>query len=75
MKHIEIKVSDKYVTLEISLKFGSLDKIIIKSSEPKDNLVRSGKGLITSLCLKAKSRPNKYKKARCSIGNFSKKEL
>ena len=36
-KHIDIKDSDKYVTLEISLKFDSLDKARIKSSESKDN--------------------------------------
>ena len=34
-KHIEIKVSDKYVTLHISLKFVSLEKMIITSSYPK----------------------------------------
>ena len=55
-KHREIKGSDKYVTLEISLKSFSLDKIRITSSEPKDNLGRSGKGLITYLGLKAKAR-------------------
>ena len=32
-KHIEIKGSDKYVTLDISLKFDSLDKMIITYSE------------------------------------------
>ena len=32
-KHIEIKGSDKYVTLDISLKFDSLDKMRITSSE------------------------------------------
>ena len=53
-KHIEIKGSDKYVNLDISLKFDSLDKTKITSSESKDNLGRSGKGLITSLDLKAK---------------------
>ena len=37
-KHREIKSSDKYVTLYISLKFDSLDKMIITSSESKDNL-------------------------------------
>ena len=37
-KHREIKVSNKYVTLDISLKFGSMDNTIIKYSEPKDNL-------------------------------------
>ena len=34
-KHKEIKGSDKYVTLEISSKFESLDKIKITSSESK----------------------------------------
>ena len=34
-KHKEIKGSDKYVTLDISSKFDSLDKMKITSSEPK----------------------------------------
>ena len=34
-KHREIKDSDKYITLEISLNFGSLDKMRITYSEPK----------------------------------------
>ena len=38
-------------------------------------MVRSGKGLIASLGLKAKTRPKKYKKARYAIGNFSKKDV
>ena len=71
----EIKGSDNYATLDISLKFGSLDKTRIKYSEPKDNLGRSGKGLITSLGLKAKTRPNEYKKARYAIGNISMKDF
>ena len=58
-KHIEIKGSDTYTTLEIFLKSGSMDKTRISYSEPKDNLTRSGKGLITSLGLKVKSRPKK----------------
>ena len=33
--HRKIKVSDKYVTLYISLKFDSLDKMKITSSESK----------------------------------------
>ena len=73
-KHIEIKGSDKYVTLDILLKFGSLDKMRIKNSEPKYILGRSGKGLITSLGLKSKARSKKYKKARCAIINFSMKD-
>ena len=35
----------------------------------------SGKGLITSLGIKAKVRPHKYKKERYAIGNVSKKDL
>ena len=57
-KHRDIKCSDKYTTLDISLKFGSLDKMRIASSDPKDNLVISVEGFITSLGIKAKSRPN-----------------
>ena len=74
-RHREIKGSDKYVTLEISLKFSSMDKMRITSSEPEDNLVILGKGLITSLCLNAIARAKKYKKARYAIGNVSKKDL
>ena len=43
-KHREIKNSDKYVTLDISLKFDSLDNMKITSSESKDNFGGSGKG-------------------------------
>ena len=74
-KHIEIKGSDKYVTLEILLKFDSLEKMKTTSSESKDNLGISGKGLINSLVLKAKSMLKRYQKARYAIGNVSKKEL
>ena len=74
-KHIEIKGSDKYVTLDISLKFGSLDKMIITSSESKYSLGRSRKGLITSLGLKSKARPKKYKNSRYAILNVSMKNL
>ena len=71
-KHRKIKSSDKYVTLDISLKLDSLDKMKITSSESKNNRGRSGKGLITSLDLKAKVRPHKYKKARYVIRNIIK---
>ena len=74
-KYKYIKGSDKYVTLNVSLKFDSLDKMRIISSEPKVKLERSGKGLITSLGLKAKTRPKKNKKARYAIVNFNKKDL
>ena len=74
-KHREIKGSEKYVTLDKLSKFDSLEKIKITSSESKDYLGRSGKGLITSLGIKAKVRPHKYKKSRYAIRNVSKKEL
>ena len=45
----EIKYGKKYITLGISLKLGILDKMKITSSEPKDYLGRSGKGLIAYL--------------------------
>ena len=47
----------------------------ITSSELKGKLVGSGKGLITSLGLKAKARPHKYKKSRYASVNVSMKEL
>ena len=60
-KYRDIKDSDKYITLDISLKFGSMENMRIISSEPKDNLGISGKGLITSLGIKAKERQKKGK--------------
>ena len=77
-KNREIKGSDKYVTLDIPLKFGSLDKIRITSSATKNHLGKSGKGLITSLDPKDKAGPKKSqrdKKASYAIGNISKKDL
>ena len=59
-KHREIKGSDKYVTLDISLKFDSLGNMSITYSESKVKLGRSVKGLISFLCNKAKTRPKKY---------------
>ena len=50
-KHMEIKNGEKYITLGISLKFGSLDKMKITSSEPKDYFGRSVKGFIIALVL------------------------
>ena len=49
--------------------------MIITSSEPKYNLVISGKGLIASLGIKAKASTKNYKKSRYAIGNVSKKDL
>ena len=70
-KNREIKGSDKYTTLDILLKFGSLVKMRIKSSAPKHILGRPGKGLITSLGIKAKTRPKKHKKERYAMVNVS----
>ena len=50
-KHRDIKDSDKYITLDILLNFGSLEKMKITSSEPKYCLGRSGKVLNISLGL------------------------
>ena len=61
-KHRKIKGSDKHVPLEILLKFDSLYKMKITPSDSKDNLGRSGKGLITSLGIKAKARQKNAKR-------------
>ena len=74
-KHRVIKGSDKYVTLDISLKFDSLDKMRITSSESKYNLERSGKGLITSMGFKAKERTRRYKMEMHAIKTVSKKDI
>ena len=49
----EIKNGEKYIVLEINLKFGNMNKMKITSSKPKYYSGRSGKGLITYLGLKA----------------------
>ena len=74
-KHKEIKGSDKYVTLDVLLKFDNLNKMRITSSDPKYNLGRPGKGLIISLGLRSKAMPKKHKKARYAITNVSIKYL
>ena len=56
-KYSDTKDNDKYITLDISLNFGSLDKMRITSLEPKDNLGSSVKGLIAYLVIKAKATP------------------
>ena len=71
MKHREIKNGEKYITLEISLNFGSLDRMKITSSEPKYYLVVSVNGLVTSLCLKAIIMSKKIKNAMFAITNIS----
>ena len=56
IKHREIKGSDKYITLDILLKFDSPEKIKIISSKSKYKLEISGKGLINSMGFKYKVR-------------------
>ena len=58
-KHKDIKGSAKIVNLNVSAKFDSLKKIKTKSSESKEKLGRSGKGLVTALDFKTKVRPQK----------------
>ena len=74
-KHREIKNSDKYIALCISLKFGNLDKIKIASSEPKEYLGGSGKVLIASLGLKTIRKSKNIKKTRFDINEFSIKDI
>ena len=71
----EIKGSEKIVTLNISVKFDSLNKMKTTSSDSKGKLGRLGKGLVTALALKTKVRSQKYKKARYAIKNVSMKDL
>ena len=53
-KHKEIRGSDKIVTLNISAKFDSLNKMKTTSSESKGKLGRSGKRLVTLWLSRAK---------------------
>ena len=75
-KHKEIKGSDKILTLDISAKFDSLNKMETTYSDSKEKLEISGKGLVTTLAFKTKVRFRKYtKKARYAIGNISEKDI
>ena len=58
-KHRDIKDSDKYITSNILLNFGSMEKMRITSLEPKYCLLRSGKGLIIYLGLNTNVIPKK----------------
>ena len=60
-KHKGIKGSDKCVTLNISEKFDSLNKMETTSSESKGKLGRPGKVLVTALALKTKARSKNKK--------------
>ena len=74
-KHKEIKGSDKYIPLDTSSKFDSLNNMKTTSSDSKGKLGRSVKGLVTALYFKTKVGSQNYKKARYAIGNVSEKDL
>ena len=74
-KHKDINGSYKCVNLDISENFDSLNNMETTSSEPKEKLEISGKGLTNALDFKTKVRSPKYKKVRYSIGNVSEKDL
>ena len=59
-KHKEIKGSDKCVTLNISKKFDSLNKMETTSSQSIVEFGRSGKGLVTALSINTKATSYKY---------------
>ena len=61
-KHRRIKNGEKYNIMDISLKFGSLDKMEITYSEPKYYLVRPRKVLINYKGLKTIVSSKKNKK-------------
>ena len=61
--------------MNVLAKFDSLIKMETTSSESKEKLGRSGKGLVTALALKTKVRSQKYKKARYAITNVTMKDL
>ena len=60
-KHRKIKNGERYIKLDISLKFVSLDNMKFTSSDPKYYLEISGKGFISSLGLKTIVRSKKKK--------------
>ena len=74
-KHKEIKDSHNIVTLDISSKFDSQNKMETISSESNKKLERFGKGLVNALAFKIKVRSPTYKKSRHAIGNFNEKDL
>ena len=61
-KHREIKNGEQCIALDISLEIYCLEKREVNSSESREYMVISGKGLTTSMILRTKSK-NKKKKA------------
>ena len=73
-KHIYSNDSEKYINLDILLKYDSLYKTGITSSQQKYDLGISGKGMITFLGLKTNVR-RKNKNERYNITNISMKDI
>ena len=61
--------------MDISAEFDNLNKTETTSSDSREKLERSEKGLVTALAFKTKVRSPKYKNARYAIGNVSEKDL
>ena len=74
-KHKDIKGFDNIITLNISSKFDSLNKIKTTSSESKVKLERPGKGLVTALDFNTKVGSQRCKNSRYAIVNVSEKDL
>ena len=62
------------VTLNVSEKFDSMNRMKTTSSESKGKFGGSRKGLVTALAFKTKVRSQKFKKARYAIENVSMKD-
>ena len=73
-KHKEINNGEKYIILDISSKLDFLDKREVTSSESKDFMGISGKGLTTSLDISTKSSNNKQK-ARFAITDIANQDF
>ena len=71
----ETKNGKHCIALDIYLKFSNLDKIKIKTSEPKYYLVISGKCLITSLGFKTIRRLKEIKKSGFAVTEVSIKDI
>ena len=74
-KNRDIKNGDHYIALDIPMNFGNMENIKITSSEPKDYLEISGKGLINSMGIKTIRSSKKIKKASIAITEVSLKDL
>ena len=70
-KNKDTKGSDKYVTLDISSKFDSMDKIKITSSESKEKIGNISKGVDYLSGFQYQRKVAHIQKSRYAIGNVS----